>query len=155
MLVANTLLQRIAIGRCCILRLAPLTFIAHVWFNNTNIIAYMLDSLVRVSRRVGRKISQFSKNTRSPSTSPATNAYWVMPKLWPSRVYDAGEADLAFWQGANSQLRQPRTAPYGNRNATDRTLLCQLQAKWKLPIASTSTVSGLFNSLLFIQSSYV
>ena len=41
------------VGRCCCLRLAPITFITHDGFS-TGILACTLDSLVRVSRRVGK-----------------------------------------------------------------------------------------------------
>ena len=41
------------VGRCCCLRLASLTFITRVGFS-TGTLACTLDSLVRVSRRVGK-----------------------------------------------------------------------------------------------------
>ena len=41
------------VGRCCCLRLASLTFITRVGFS-TGTLARTLDSLVRVSRRVGK-----------------------------------------------------------------------------------------------------
>ena len=50
------------VGRCCRLRLASLTFITRVGFS-TSTLAYMLDSLVRVSRRVGK--NHFGKIARS------------------------------------------------------------------------------------------
>ena len=50
------------VGRCCCLRLASLTFITRVGFS-TSTLAYMLDSLVRVSRRVGK--NHFGKIARS------------------------------------------------------------------------------------------
>jgi hypothetical protein len=50
------------VGRCCCLRLASLTFITRVGFS-TSTLAYMLDSLVRVSRRAGK--SHFGKIARS------------------------------------------------------------------------------------------
>ena len=50
------------VGRCCCLRLASLTFIMRVGFS-TSTLAYMLDSLVRVSRRVGK--NHFGKIARS------------------------------------------------------------------------------------------
>jgi hypothetical protein len=46
------------VGRCCCLRLASVTFITRVGFS-TSTLAYVLDSLVRVSRRVGK--NHFSK----------------------------------------------------------------------------------------------
>ena len=50
------------VGRCCRLRLASITFITHVGFS-TSTLAYLLDSLVRVSRRVGK--NHFSKIAQS------------------------------------------------------------------------------------------
>ena len=50
------------VGRCCCLRLASLTFITRIGFS-TNTLAYMLDSLVRVSRRVGK--NHFGKIAQS------------------------------------------------------------------------------------------
>ena len=49
----QTFHQRIVVGRWCPLRFPPFTFIAHPGFA-TRILAYMLDSLVRVSRRVNK-----------------------------------------------------------------------------------------------------
>ena len=49
----QTFRQRLMVGRCCCLRLASLTFIARVGFS-TGTLACTLDSLVRVSRRVGK-----------------------------------------------------------------------------------------------------
>ena len=49
----QTFHQRIMVGRCCCLRLASLTFITRVGFS-TGTLARTLDSLVRVSRRVGK-----------------------------------------------------------------------------------------------------
>ena len=50
------------VGRCCRLRMASVTFIVRVGFS-TSTLAYMLDSLVRVSRRVGK--NHFGKIARS------------------------------------------------------------------------------------------
>jgi len=58
----QTFHRRIMVGRCCCLRLASLTFIMRVGFS-TSTLAYMLDSLVRVSRRVGK--NHFGKIARS------------------------------------------------------------------------------------------
>ena len=49
----QTFRQRLMVGRCCCLRLASLTFITRVGFS-TGTLACTLDSLVRVSRRVGK-----------------------------------------------------------------------------------------------------
>ena len=53
------------VGRCCCFRLASFTFISHVGFSTT-ILALVLDSLVRVSRRVGK--NHFDKIALSPSS---------------------------------------------------------------------------------------
>ena len=75
------------VGRCCCLRLASLTFIVRVGFS-TSTLAYMLDSLVRVSRRVGN--NHFGKIARStlrpsahqpPHTAPRERAGCEAP-LW-------------------------------------------------------------------------
>ena len=52
-----------------------------------------------------------------------------MPKLGPGRGYDAAEAGLTPRRGANWQLRQPDTAPYGDRRLTDSTPLHPLRTK--------------------------
>ena len=60
------------VGRCCCLRLASITFIMRVGFS-TSTLAYMLDSLVRVSRRVSKnhfgKIAQGSSGNTPTSTN--------------------------------------------------------------------------------------
>jgi hypothetical protein len=59
------------VGRCCCLRLASITFITRVGFS-TSTLAYVLDSLVRVSRRVGK--NHFGKIAKAPqATSPPEN----------------------------------------------------------------------------------
>ena len=64
-------LQRIMVGRCCRLRLASVTFITRVGFS-TSTLAYVLDSLVRVSRRVGK--NHFGKIAKAPQAqSPPEN----------------------------------------------------------------------------------
>ena len=64
----SNLSSRIRVGRCCCLRLASLTFITHVSFS-TGILACTLDSLVRVTRRVGKdhfdRIAQSTLKPRS------------------------------------------------------------------------------------------
>jgi hypothetical protein len=52
------------VGRCCCVSLASITFITRVGFS-TSTLAYLLDSLVRVSRRVGK--NHFGKIAQSPS----------------------------------------------------------------------------------------
>ena len=59
------------VGRCCRLRLASVTFITRVGFC-TSTLAYVLDSLVRVSRRVGK--NHFGKIAKAPQAqSPPEN----------------------------------------------------------------------------------
>ena len=58
----QTFRQRLLVGRCCCLRLASLTFITRVGFS-TSTLARTLDSLVRVSRRVGK--DHFDRIARS------------------------------------------------------------------------------------------
>ena len=60
------------VGRCCRLRLASLTFITRVGFS-TSTLAYMLDSLVRVSRRVGK--SHFGKIAEASSGRAFTSIH--------------------------------------------------------------------------------
>ena len=59
------------VGRCCCLRLASLTFITRVGFS-TGTLACTLDSLVRVSRRVGK--DHFDRIAHSPSSLHPTNS---------------------------------------------------------------------------------
>ena len=73
----QTFLQRIMVGRCCCLRLAPITFITHDGFS-TGILACTLDSLVRVSRRVGK--DHFGRIAQSPSGSTVTDKNKGCPK---------------------------------------------------------------------------
>ena len=76
--LTQTLHQWIKVGRCCV-NLAPITFISPVGFSTTRL-ARVLDSLVRVSRRVGK--IHFAKIAQSPSsrTRPA-NRRCVLPPL--------------------------------------------------------------------------
>ena len=60
--LTQTFHQRIMVGRCCCLRLASLTFITRVGFS-AGTLARTLDSLVRVSRRVGK--DHFDRIARS------------------------------------------------------------------------------------------
>ena len=62
------------VGRCCCLRLASFTFISRVGFSTTTL-ASVLDSLVRVSRRVGK--NHFDKIALSPSSRPAPGQPWL------------------------------------------------------------------------------
>ena len=55
------------VGRCCA-RLASITFISRVGFSTTTL-ALVLDSLVRVSRRVGK--NHFDKVAQGPSSRTA------------------------------------------------------------------------------------
>src|SRR5512146_3589963 len=66
----QTFHQRIMVGRCCCLRLASITFITRVGFS-TSTLAYMLDSLVRVSRRVGK--NHFAKIAEAFSGRASTD----------------------------------------------------------------------------------
>ena len=74
------------VGRCCCLRLASLTFIARVGFS-TGTLACTLDSLVRVSRRVGKdhfdRIAQSTSSRRSTDT-PRLNC--KQPQVWKASV---------------------------------------------------------------------
>ena len=72
--LTQTFHQRIMVGRCCCLRLAPITFITHDGFS-TGILACTLDSLVRVSRRAGKDF--FHKIAHSPSSQPPTSIHQV------------------------------------------------------------------------------
>ena len=70
----QTFHQRLMVGRCCCLRLASLTFITRVGFS-TGTLARTLDSLVRVSRRVGKdhfgRIAQSTLRPRGHRHYPA------------------------------------------------------------------------------------
>ena len=62
----QTFRQRLMVGRCCCLRLASLTFITRVGFS-TGTLACTLDSLVRVSRRVGKDhFDRIAQSTLKP-----------------------------------------------------------------------------------------
>ena len=79
------------VGRCCCLRLASITFITRVGFS-TRTLAYMLDSLVRVSRRVGKnhfgKIAQGSSGTAPTSTSRLrAEASQVAKLMWDAKPH--------------------------------------------------------------------
>ena len=64
--LTQTFLQWIMVGRCCCLRLASLTFITRVGFS-TGTLACTLDSLVRVSRRVGKDhFDRIAQSTLKP-----------------------------------------------------------------------------------------
>lgn len=72
------------VGRCCCLRLASLTFITRVSFS-TSTLAYMLDSLVRVSRRVGK--NHFGKIAEASSGRASTGTPTLPPE--GSGLYEA------------------------------------------------------------------
>src|ERR1700730_16795390 len=78
----QTFHQRIMVGRCCRLRLASLTFITRVGFS-TSTLAYMLDSLVRVSRRVGK--NHFDKIARSTLRPHARQHTQTAQRIRPSK----------------------------------------------------------------------
>ena len=59
------------VGRCCA-RLASFTFIPRVGFSTTTL-ALVLDSLVRVSRRVGK--NHFDKIAQGPSSRPTPDQH--------------------------------------------------------------------------------
>ena len=61
----SNLSQKIMVGRGCALRLPPVSFLAPHGFS-THRLAYMLDSLVRVSRRVGWKPSASVPSAQIP-----------------------------------------------------------------------------------------
>ena len=65
----SNLSQKIMVGRGCALRLPPVSFLAPHGFS-THRLAYMLDSLVRVSRRVGWKPSASVPSAQIPEGSP-------------------------------------------------------------------------------------
>jgi hypothetical protein len=65
----SNLSQKIMVGRGCALRLPPVSFLTPHGFS-THRLAYMLDSLVRVSRRVGWKPSASVPSAQIPEGSP-------------------------------------------------------------------------------------
>ena len=65
----SNLSQKIMVGRGCALRLPPVSFLAPHGFS-THRLAYMLDSLVRVSRRAGWKPSASVPSAQIPEGSP-------------------------------------------------------------------------------------
>ena len=65
----SNLSQKIMVGRGCALRLPPVSFLAPHGFS-THRLAYMLDSLVRVSRRAGWKPSASVPSAQIPGGSP-------------------------------------------------------------------------------------
>jgi hypothetical protein len=91
------------VGRCCCLRLASLTFIMRVGFS-TSTLAYMLDSLVRVSRRVGK--NHFGKIAQSPSGRAPTSK----PRL-PSEDGQASEASAGTRPHFASRRRPNQPLP--------------------------------------------
>ena len=80
----QTFHQRIMVGRCCCLRLASITFITRVSFS-TSTLAYMIDSLVRVSRRVGK--NHFAKIAEASSGRTSTDIRTLPPE--GNRLYRA------------------------------------------------------------------
>ena len=86
----QTFHQRIVVGRWCPLRFPPFTFIAHPGFA-TRILAYMLDSLVRVSRRV--ELQDHVKLHKNTSGS-VTNARSRCPKVLQLTVRNSSIGSL-------------------------------------------------------------
>ena len=64
--------------------LASFTFISRVGFSTTTL-ALVLDSLVRVSRRVGK--NHFGKIAQSPSSRLATRPLWLDREVRPQRLW--------------------------------------------------------------------
>jgi hypothetical protein len=64
----SNLSQKIMVGRGCALRLPPVSFLAPHGFS-THRLAYMLDSLVRVSRRAGWKHSVSVMSSQVPKAA--------------------------------------------------------------------------------------
>ena len=107
------------VGRCCCLRLAPITFITHDGFS-TGILACTLDSLVRVSRRVGK--DHFGRIAQSPSGRIVTDRNKGCPKAVLLSLCDnTTPSGLTI---INNSLKTPTTEVY-------------------ISTASVSTISGL------------
>ena len=130
------------VGRCCCLRLASLTFITRVGFS-TGTLARTLDSLVRVSRRVGK--DHFDRIARS-FLRPRSHRHHLA--AYRSRPGQAGLCDHVTPSGLTTYRRtasfpgdkQPpvkydtpaKVKPPASRSAVEF-----------ISTASSSTVSGL------------
>ena len=106
------------VGRCCRLRLAPITFITRVGFS-TSTLAYRLDSLVRVSRRVGK--NHFGKIARSTLRPRAHQQSQAAPRKGP------GGGSLCGC--ATSFCLTARGKPAASPRASSRLIKCDTPAK--------------------------
>ena len=114
------------VGRCCCLRLASITFIMRVSFS-TSTLAYMLDSLVRVSRRD-------SKNYFSKIAQSYLRQHWARKTKDITHemnlsftLFDSTSPHFASLQRTNKPLPQEPQEPFdvttnGNGLATSTAL---------------------------------
>ena len=100
----QTFHQRLMVGRCCCLRLASLTFIARDGFS-TGTLARTLDSLVRVSRRVGKDhFDRIAQGTLGPRSHRHLQA------AYRSKPGRAGLCDHATPSGLTTPHKLPRAS---------------------------------------------
>ena len=108
----QTFCQRLLVGRCCCLRLASLTFITRVGFS-TSTLARTLDSLVRVSRRVGKdhfdRIAQSTLKRRSYRDSWSDNRSHPAPQTLCSSSTSSGLTKGYYCSVSACTLRPPLT----------------------------------------------
>ena len=98
------------VGRCCCLRLASITFITRVSFS-TSTLAYMIDSLVRVSRRVGK--NHFGKIAEASSGRTSTDTHKLPTEIDLScRAFVAARPHLASRRTLAQSLPQVRTRAF-------------------------------------------
>jgi hypothetical protein len=90
----SNLSQKIMVGRGCALRLPPVSFLAPHGFS-THRLAYMLDSLVRVSRRVGWKPSASVPSAQIPEGSPCGARFEISSLTSAVSLHDKAQVSPA------------------------------------------------------------
>ena len=130
------------VGRCCCLRLASLTFITRVGFS-TGTLARTLDSLVRVSRRVGKdhfdRIAQSTLRPRGHRHSRAARRIEPGPAGLCDHVTPSGLTTPHKTLGFPKDKPPPLTY---DKPAMVRPQAPRLAVEF-ISTASSSTVSGL------------
>ena len=96
--------QKIRDGRCCCLRLAPYSYFHFAYEFSTRKLAYVIDSLVRVSRRVGK--SHFGKINYFPQARDLFAYSYSSPQTSSCLLFEWADSNGRF---GNFPPRCPRT----------------------------------------------
>ena len=134
--------QKIMDGCSCPLRLTTYTYFRYAHGFSTRKLWYVIDSLVRVSRRVYR--SRFDKIAKAPHAQPGPTA-----KLKSTQLFTRPHAILSFVG------REPSSASRSGLASPSPSACVSHIRHWPTPIASFSTVSNLLTLFSKFFSSFL